>query len=99
MQKLTKCINKGHLTDDPDLIPFRDVFWELTNFDGVVLQGEKLLIPDSEFTPGISLRQMIVDLAHEGHQGEVKSKRYLRSRVWFPHMDKLVSAKVADCLG
>ena len=34
------------------------------------------------------LRKRVVDLAHEGHQGVVKSKQRLRSKVWWPGIER-----------
>ena len=41
-----------------------------------------------------ALQERIVDIAHEGHQGIVKSKAILLEKVWFPCMDKMVETKV-----
>ena len=37
-------------------------------------------------------------LAHSGHQGIVKTKRFLRDSVWFPGIDKMVEEMVRECL-
>ena len=44
-----------------------------------------------------SLRQRTVDIAHEGHQGIIKTKRLLREKVWFPYINRLVDT-VKSCL-
>ena len=59
--------------------------------NGVLLRGQRIIIPNS-------LRERIVELAHGGHQGIVKTKAYIRSRVWFPDIDRVVEAKVRECL-
>ena len=100
MQKLISCIRKGYISKDPDLQPYKQVFRELTFTQGVILRGDRLVIPTKELAPGEgNLQQLAVDLAHEGHQGEVKCKRLLRSKLWFPNLDQLVQEKVAGCLG
>ena len=45
------------------------------------------------------LRDKVFRLAHEGHQGVVKTKYRLRSKVWWPGMDKDVEklCKVCYC--
>ena len=40
----------------------------------------------------------MITLAHEGHQGIVRSKQFLRATTWFPGMDKLVEEEIAHCL-
>ena len=99
LQKLLQCIKKGYIGSDLALKPYRPLFQELSHSNGVILRGDRLVIPDIEFMPGAgSLRQVIVDLAHEGHQGVVKCKQLLRSRLWFPQLDKLVEDRVAQCI-
>ena len=99
MQKLVRCIKKGYIGNDPDLKAFRQIFHELAYVQDIILRGDKLVIPDAEFMPGAgSLRQVIIDLAHEGHQGAVKCKQLLRSRLWFPNLDRLVETRVSECL-
>jgi transposase InsO family protein len=44
------------------------------------------------------LRQQIIDIAHEGHQGIVKTKQLLRQKVWFPGIDAMVESTVTKCL-
>ena len=52
-----------------------------------ILCGTRLVIPKS-------LHEHVVNLAHEGHQGLVKTKSLLREKVWFPNIDRLVEGKV-----
>ena len=53
----------------------------------LILRGTRIVIPKS-------LQEHVVNLAHEGHQGLVKTKSLLRENVWFPNIDKLVESKV-----
>ena len=46
--------------------------------------------------PG-SLRDRVVELAHVGHQGIVKTKSLIRSRIWYPGIDKQVEERVKKC--
>ena len=99
-RKLVACLKKGYITEEDVLKPFRKVFSELTSTQGVILKGEKLYVPDVEITPGAgSLQRWCVDLAHEGHQGETKTKKLIRSKVWFPGVDALIEKKVQECRG
>ena len=98
-QKLIQAISRGYIGNDEELKPYRQMLQELTYTRGIILRGDKLVIPDTEFAPGVgSLRQVITDIAHEGHQGIVKCKQLLRSKVWFPNLDDMVEAKVSGCI-
>ena len=63
----------------------------LISTEDVILRGTQIVIPKS-------LQDRVIDLAHEGHQGVVKTKRLLREKVWFPNIDKLVEEKVYSCV-
>ena len=99
-KKLMKSITDGYVGTAEELKPFRKIFHELTAANGVILKGEKLFIPDSELSPGSgNLRQQCVELAHEGHQGETKTKKLLRAKIWFPQLDQMIEKKVRECRG
>ena len=55
------------------------------------MKGEKIIIPEA-------LEDDIVKIAHEGHMGIVKCKEFLRSKVWFPKMDKKIETEISKCL-
>ena len=40
----------------------------------------------------------MVKIAHEGHQGIVRTKQLLRAHVWFPRIDKMVEKHIGKCL-
>ena len=78
--------------EQPAQAPFNAIKDELTitEHDELVLRGNRLVIPES-------LRQKIVILAHQGHQGLVKTKKLIREKVWFPGIDRLVEDAVRSC--
>lgn len=53
---------------------------ELCVLGQLVLRGSRIVIP-------ASLRDRVHSLAHEGHQGIVKMKNRLRTKVWWPKID------------
>ena len=53
---------------------------ELCMLGKLVLRGTRIVIPEA-------LRGEVLLLAHEGHQGIVKMKARLRTKVWWPKMD------------
>jgi hypothetical protein len=59
--------------------------------DGIVLRGQRILIP-------ASLQQQVIQLAHVGHRGIVSTKKLLRSKVYFPNMDRLVENALTQCI-
>ncbi|CAI6367348.1 unnamed protein product [Macrosiphum euphorbiae] len=69
--------------------PFKDEL-AITS-DGLLLKQNKIVIPKT-------LRKKVVKLAHTGHQGIEKTKSLLRSKVWFPNMNKMVTAETNTCI-
>ena len=65
---------------------------ELSTYGELLLRGTRIVIPKI-------LRDKVVKLAHEGHQGVVKTKYRLRSKVWWPGMDKDVEELCKRCHG
>ena len=55
------------------------------------MRGHRLIIP-------ISLRNRTLALAHRGHLGIVKTKQNLRTKVWWPRLDKEAEQHVKGCL-
>jgi hypothetical protein len=73
------------------LAEYRKIYHELSvTGDGVLLRGSRLVVP-------ASLRNRVVDISHSGHQGIVKTKSYIRSRVWFPGIDGMVEQRILQC--
>ena len=92
LQKLLKAVEDDTLknTSDETLLPYKKVGEELSIVNDLVLRGTRIIVP-------LELQKKMVKLAHEGHQGLVKSKKLLRAKVWFPGMDKLVERDVKLC--
>ncbi|KAJ8038504.1 hypothetical protein HOLleu_15949 [Holothuria leucospilota] len=58
---------------------------------GIVLRDNRIVIPST-------LRKRIVQLAHDGHQGIVRTKQLLRQKVWFPGIDAFVEDMIKTCI-
>ena len=70
---------------------FYKVREELTVTDNnILLWGMNVVIPES-------LRDQAVLLVHEDHQRIVKTKEFIRSKVWFPKMNDKVETAVCQC--
>lgn len=65
---------------------------ELWVHEGLLLRGNKIVIPSK-------LRPQILDAAHEGHPGVVAMKGRLRTKVWWPKIDREAENKVKCCKG
>ncbi len=55
-----------------------------------MFRGSRLVVP-------ISLRCTLITLAHESHQGVVRTKQRLHELCWFPRMDALVGSEISAC--
>ena len=91
---LYRAITNDHLDKklNPNLSKFQRVFRSLSVADGVILKGHKIVIPPK-------LRKRILKAGHEGHQGIEKTKRILRSKVWYPGIDDDIADMVSNCRG
>ncbi|CAB4008337.1 Hypothetical predicted protein, partial [Paramuricea clavata] len=72
LQKLSQAI-KTSIWSDPEIQPYTNVKDELSEYDGMLLRGTRLVLPQS-------LQQQPIELARAGHQGIVKTKRLTTTR-------------------
>ena len=75
---------------DQQLKEYRGIKEELSVYEGVILRGNRIVVPQS-------LRKRILKLAHETHQGIVKTKQFLRARFFWPCMDQAVEDTIKGC--
>lgn len=78
-----------------DLLPtpirrFWNVRTELSFIDGVILRGDKYVIP-------AALQDRLVKFAHEGHMGISKCKTRLREYYWWPNLNQSVESQIRRC--
>lgn len=71
-------------------VAFRAVKNELGEWNGILLRGDRIVVP-------ASLRQKVCELAHEGHPGIVNMKARMRTKVWWPSMYKNAEETVKTC--
>ena len=71
---------------------YRAIKDELTTIGYIVLRQSRIIIPEK-------LRGEVLTLAHQGHQGEVKTKARLREKVWWPGMDRQCETFIKRCHG
>ena len=79
--------------DSAELKLFQQLKDELTvnNQANIILRGSRIVVPKT-------LRDRAVSIAHEGHQGLVKTKQLLREKIWFPGIDDKVKQKIDRCV-
>ena len=86
------CIRKKKIDHrDLGMKVYSILFDELAVVDGLVLRGERIVVPRE-------LRETMIKIALEGHQAIVRTKQLLRAHVWFPGNDKMVEKHVGKCL-
>ena len=69
---------------------FWDVRDELTELNGVILRGGRILIPTS-------MRKEMLETIHQGHMGIEKSKQRARDALYWPKMGSEIQEKIARC--
>ena len=91
LRNLRNCIllNDWRKLDCKSYLPVRN---ELTTIGFIVLRGTRIVIPSE-------LREHVLKLAHEGHPGIVMMKKRLRSKVWWPGIDKDSEQFCKECYG
>ena len=101
IQSLITAIRTSHWTGKPkransnnniDLTPYQSIRNELTVSDnGIVLPGNRLVMPRK-------LRNQTLNIAHGQHQGIVKTKTLLRTKVWWPGIDRQIETLISSCV-
>ena len=90
LTEVRRCWKTGDWSAAPS--PYRLLRDEITVVGRLVMRGMRIVIP-------VSLLKRVLELAHEGHQGIVKTKDRLRSKVWWPDMNSMVERHCKKCLG
>ena len=82
-------IQTGHFEACKAYMP---IAGELCTLGQLVLRGTRIILPNK-------LRPRALSLAHEGHLGIVGTKQNLRSKVWWPGMEKAAEKHCRSCHG
>ena len=90
LEAVREALETGHWGKAPKA--YELVCHELACISKVVLRGTRIVVPRQ-------LRRRVLDLVHEGHQCIVKTKEHLRSKVWWPGIDKEAEKKCRECFG
>ena len=91
LENLRQCIKTGNW-ENSNCPGYKSIRDELCLFGNLVLRGTRMVIPKK-------LRARVTELGHEGHQGMVKMKQRLQTKVWWPAIDKKVKHFCKTCHG
>ena len=92
LKQLMTIVETGNWPDPTplELQPYERCSSELSTYDGLILRGHRIVLPKQK------VRQAM-KIAHETHQGVVRTKQYLRSKFYWPNMDLDVERLVRNC--
>ena len=89
LQMVREAIATGKFEDCKSYAP---IAGELCTVGKLVLRGTRIVIPSS-------LRPRVLALAHEGHLGITGTKQVLRTKVWWPGIDRAAEKFCRSCHG
>ena len=70
--------------------PFYQKRWEITIENGILLWGERVIVPQS-------LREILLKDLHAEHFGIVRTKQLARLYLWWPRLDAEIEDMVKTC--
>jgi hypothetical protein len=88
LQQVHQSVISGNWQKNKETDPY---FCVVTATESLLLRGSRIVIP-------ASLQPTTLQLAHEGHQGIVRTKQLLREKVWWPGIDKDVEHLIHSCI-
>ena len=91
LQKVNSSIKTNNWSKDGETKPFYKIREQLTTKSGIILRDTRIVVPKS-------LQKQILQIAHEGHQGMTKTKALIRSKVWWPGIDRDIEHEIRTCL-
>ena len=90
IQALRHEIRTNRWYENPLVQPYHNIRTELSDIDGIVMRGERIVLPES-------LRLKAMKIAHEGHLGIEKCKSLLRMKVYWPKMQADMERFISNC--
>ncbi|CAC5382924.1 unnamed protein product [Mytilus coruscus] len=98
LQTLTRLIIDGWPDDKNEVTKEVFEYWnfrdELSNVNGIILKGEKIIIP-------ASMRENMLNKLHEGHLGIEKTRKLARDSIFWPGINAQITdfiSKYSVCL-
>ena len=90
LESVRHAITTGNWDSDT-VKPYKQFKEQLTEFEGIVLKENRIVLPTN-------LQKCAINIAHQGHLGETKTKSLLRSKVFWPSLSTDVDNTVSTCL-
>ena len=90
LKQLRQDVKTGRQSEMIKNSPYAKVFSELAMVDGIIVHGDRVLVP-TYYVP------RVIAAAHEGHMGIEKTIQNVRERCWFPSISKLCKEFVETC--
>lgn len=85
LQKVVVAVNQGWNKWDESLRQWKPLRDKLTYAQGLLWRSRRICVQ-------VPLREMALRLAHEAHQGSVRSKQRLRASLIWPGMDSEIKS-------
>ncbi len=81
-----------HRKQQPHKLPphYKPLEQELSIVDDVILRDNRIILP-------ARLRNKAIKLAHKDHAGMTETNQRIRSKLWWPNMDKDIEQHIRSC--
>lgn len=96
LRAVRQALVSGQWPSTPAVAPYRGLSSELSVWpfpgsdDFLIYRGHRTVVPDAAVAE-------VLDLAHEGHPGEKRTKARIRENLWWPGWSTHVKARLAQC--
>ena len=90
IQMIKEALQNKKMFSNKKLSMYKKIHSELCFKSGVLLRGQRIVIP-------ATLRDKVFGVAHETHLGIEKTKQMMRTKVWWPGMDKFIEDNIKHC--
>lgn len=74
----------------PEFQPYYVVRDQLSEIDGLLFQGERIVVPSR-------LRDHVITVGHETHQGITRTTSLIKELYWWPHINQHIKQFVQNC--
>jgi hypothetical protein len=90
-------VKKDQWPNKKDILEGAKAYHDIKEELAIMQDNSHILVRGTRIVLPFSLWNRAVETAHEGHQGMAKTKALLRTKIWFPGMDRMVERAVTQC--